>query len=140
MGHGDDDVLLVDEVRVLDLAEIDGDLRLALGGVFCLDREEIGLDDLQHARFLGEDILEVGNGRVQRFQFFSTSSEVRRCRRISRMAFACLSESSNAAVSFRQASFLSADSLMMRMTSSILASASTSPSKMCARSSALASS
>ena len=51
MGHGDDDVLLVDEVLILDLAEIDGDLRLARGGIFCLDRKQIGLDDLQHARF-----------------------------------------------------------------------------------------
>ena len=51
------------------------------------------------------------------------------------IAFACRSESSNAAVRRSVASFLSADSLMILMTSSILASARTSPSTICARSS-----
>ena len=55
--HGDDDVLLVDEVFVLDLAEVDGDLRLALGGILRLDGEQVGLDDVQNAALVGENVL-----------------------------------------------------------------------------------
>ena len=66
--HGDDDVLLVDEVLVLDLAEVDGDLRLARGGILILDGEQVRLDDVEHALFVRQDIFEVGDGEVELFE------------------------------------------------------------------------
>ena len=68
MGHGNDDVLLVDEVLVLDLAVIDGDLRLSLGGIFRLDGKQIVLDDFEHAPFAPENVFEVSDRCAQPFQ------------------------------------------------------------------------
>lgn len=67
--HGDDHVLLVDEILVLDLAEVDGDLRPARGGIFRLDGEKVGLDDVEHALFIGEDVSQIGDGRLELRKF-----------------------------------------------------------------------
>ena len=69
--HGDDDVLLVDEVFVLDRAVVDGDLRAAGGGILLPDLHEVGADDGENARLVGEDIAKVRDGRVQRVELFS---------------------------------------------------------------------
>ena len=68
--HGDDDILLVDEVLVLDRAVVDGDLRAAGRRVLLADLHEVGADDGQHARLVGEDVAKVCDGRVQRIELF----------------------------------------------------------------------
>ena len=56
MRHGDDDVLALDQIFDIDLAVVVGKFGAALGRILFHDRAKVGLDDLQNARFVGEDI------------------------------------------------------------------------------------
>ena len=68
MGHGDDDVFLFDEVGDVDIAVVEGELGLALGREPAADVGKVRLDDVEHALPVGEDVFQVEDGVLQRFQ------------------------------------------------------------------------
>ena len=64
-GHGDDDLLVVDEVLDPHLARVVGDDAAARVGVLVADRGHLGLDDAAQLAVVGQDRLELGDGRAQ---------------------------------------------------------------------------
>ena len=61
-GDRDDDVLVGDQVLVGHLAAgVVGDARPPLAGVLALQLGQLVLDDLRHARRVGQDVLELGD-------------------------------------------------------------------------------
>ena len=71
---------------------------------------------------------------------FSTSRLVNLCKRISSIAVVCFSVNKNSSLNFFPASTLSADFLIIAITSSMFANAITKPSIICSFSSALSNS
>ena len=59
VGEGDDDPLVRDQVLDGDLAFVGHQIRHARRGVLLFDRQQLGLDDGQHPRFLRQDIEQV---------------------------------------------------------------------------------
>ena len=59
-----------DEVGIFDIAVVDGDFRLSFGGVLALDFEKVCLYNFEHAPFVGEDVLVVGNGGFKGGELF----------------------------------------------------------------------
>ena len=59
MRERDDDAFVGDEVFDGDLAFVRHEVGQARRGVLLLDRLQLGLDDRQHARFLGQDVEQV---------------------------------------------------------------------------------
>jgi len=61
MRDGDDHVLALDQVLVLDLAFLLDDLGAARGGELLLDRQKLVLGDRQDARARAQDVEIVGD-------------------------------------------------------------------------------
>ena len=59
MGERDDDAFVGDQVFDGDFAFVRHQLGQARRGVFFLDDLQFGLDDGQHARFLGQDVQQI---------------------------------------------------------------------------------
>ena len=64
-GHGDDDLLVVDEVLHAHLAGVVRDDAAARVVVLVPDRDHLGLDDAAQLGVVGEDGLELGDGGAQ---------------------------------------------------------------------------
>ena len=64
-GHGDDDLLVVDEVLDAHLARVVGDDAAARVGVLVADRGHLGLDDAAQLAVVRQDRLELGDGGAQ---------------------------------------------------------------------------
>ena len=69
MRQGDDDVLFVDEIRVLDGAVIHGNFRAAGRRIAVFDVDEVGADNRHHPFLVRENIFEVGDRRFESCQF-----------------------------------------------------------------------
>ena len=135
----DDELLVVDEVLDVHVADVEGDLGAPLVGELLLDLGQLVLDDgAQHAP------RRRGSPRASAIVSRSAASSVSRsilasrvswpsCR--SRMCSACTSENSNgAAVSPARAAARSSEARMRAMTSSMTSTALSRPSTMWARS------
>jgi hypothetical protein len=63
--HGDDEVLVVDEVLDVDVAGVVVDASCAGRGVLLADLAQLVLDDVGACTVVGEDRLELGDGLAQ---------------------------------------------------------------------------
>ena len=70
LGHGDDHVLLSDEVFHLDILRFAGDAGSARGAVLLLDLQQLVLNDLLQQVLVGQDLLVVGDLLAQLGQLF----------------------------------------------------------------------
>jgi hypothetical protein len=96
--HGDDELLVVDEVLDVDVADVVGDLGPALVGEALPDVSQLVLDDREQAGLVGQDRLELGDGAAQRLELGLEVDAARRVswpRRMSRMCSAWSIENSN---------------------------------------------
>ena len=144
MGNRDDHVFFDDHVLDVDVLGADDDLRPPFIAVAFLDLLQFGDDHIQNLPGIVQDTLAGrGSGRVSSAysaSIFSRSRPVRRWSRISRMALAWTSRQTETAAQGDRASWGLAAALITAMTSSIRSRAMISPSRIWARSLALASS